>query len=141
MNIKRLFLIPALALVIPASASGQQDPMAIAQGAQVYSDTCARCHNARASSERTDLEWVAIVLHMRVRANLTKTQARTVLAFLQATNLPPVGAGAGTAQGGTTLPGDTPTVMPSDLRTRLIEVWRAAGEVEGPSARAEGNQR
>ena len=139
MNIKRLFLIPALALVIPASASGQQDPMAIAQGAQVYSDTCARCHNARASSERTDLEWVAIVLHMRVRANLTKTQARTVLAFLQATNLPP--AVAGMAQGGTRLPGDTPTVMPSDLRTRLIEAWQAAGKVESPSARAEGNQR
>lgn len=138
MTIKRLSWITALALAIPASVAAQQDPMAIAQGAQVYSDTCARCHNARASSERTDLEWVAIVLHMRARANLTKTQARTVLAFLQATNLPP--AGAGMAQAGTTLPDVAPTVMPSDLRARLIAAWRSTGEVESHKARGEGNQ-
>ena len=78
----------ALGLLLPASLAAQQDPMAIAQGAQVYSDYCASCHNARASSERTDLEWIAIVLHMRARANFTKSEASAVLAFLQATNLP-----------------------------------------------------
>lgn len=77
-----------LALLLPAPLAAQQDPMPIAQGAQVYSDYCASCHNARASSERTDLEWIAIVLHMRARANFTKSEASDVLAFLQATNLP-----------------------------------------------------
>ena len=66
-------------------------PALIGQGAQVYSTTCARCHNARPGSERTDREWVAIVAHMRARANLSKTQAAGVLAFLQATNVPEAG--------------------------------------------------
>lgn len=81
----------ALALLLPTAAASQQDPMLVAQGAQVYSTTCARCHNARPAAERTDREWVAIVTHMRARANLTKSIADAVLAFLQATNAPEAG--------------------------------------------------
>jgi mono/diheme cytochrome c family protein len=83
----RLMLLAVTTLALPVAINAQ-DPMAIAQGAQVYSAYCASCHNARASSERTDLEWVAIALHMRARANFSKSQTSAVLAFLQATNLP-----------------------------------------------------
>lgn len=81
-----------LSVLLPVSAYGQ-DPTAIAEGAQVYGNNCARCHVARASSERSDVEWSVIVMHMRARANLTRSQAAAVLAFLQATNLPETGAG------------------------------------------------
>lgn len=77
-----------LALLFPAGAESQQDPVLVGQGAQVYSTTCGRCHNARPGSERTDREWMAIVAHMRARANLSKSSAAAVLAFLQATNVP-----------------------------------------------------
>lgn len=75
-------------LALPSAALGQISPDA-AEGAEVWASNCVRCHNARPSSERTDLQWTVIVSHMRARANLTRTQARTVTAFLQATNLPP----------------------------------------------------
>ena len=77
-----------LAVLAPSQAEAQQDPTLIGQGAQLYSTTCIRCHNARSGSERTDGEWVAIIAHMRARANMSKSQAAAVLAFLQATNIP-----------------------------------------------------
>lgn len=87
---KQLLAVAAAMALLPASPVRAQDNAAIliGQGAQVYADTCARCHNARSGTERTDMEWVAIVGHMRARANLSKTRARAVLAFLQATNIP-----------------------------------------------------
>jgi mono/diheme cytochrome c family protein len=81
-----------LSFMLPVSAYGQ-DPTAIAEGARVYGNNCARCHVARASSERSDVEWTVIVMHMRARANLTRSQAAAVLAFLQATNLPETNGG------------------------------------------------
>lgn len=79
-------ILATLALIaLPGAARAQN---AVAQGAQVWANNCVRCHNARPSAERTDLQWLVIVNHMRARANLTKGDARTVTAFLQATNLP-----------------------------------------------------
>lgn len=63
----------------------------IAAGAQVYGNNCARCHNARAAAEKTDVEWDLVVAHMRARANLTGAQARAVQAFLAMVNAPPAG--------------------------------------------------
>lgn len=65
----------------------------IAAGAQVYGNNCARCHNARAAAEKTDLEWDLVVAHMRARANLTGSQARAVQAFLAMVNTPSGGGG------------------------------------------------
>lgn len=93
MTKKTLLWAALLTLVGPTATEAQQDPAKIGAGAQVYATTCARCHNARSGPERTDLEWVAIVAHMRARANLTKSQADVVLVFLQATNLPEGGGG------------------------------------------------
>jgi mono/diheme cytochrome c family protein len=74
----------AVTLGMPQGASAQTE--AIAEGARVYGSTCGRCHNARSPLERSDRDWVTIINHMRVRANMTGSQTRNVLAFLQATN-------------------------------------------------------
>lgn len=109
-------LILTLGVVGVTQAAAQAtDPTLLPEGAQVYGDFCASCHNARASSERTDLEWVAIVLHMRARANFTKREAAAVLAFLQATNLPEAGVAMGAAVG--VAPGNV--VLPDSLRDQL----------------------
>ena len=92
MNYKSGFTwVVAWMLFLPAQAESQQDPAQIAAGAQIYANTCSRCHNARSGSERTDAEWVTIVGHMRARANMSKSSAAAVLAFLQATNVPEAG--------------------------------------------------
>lgn len=61
-------------------------------GAELWGRTCTRCHNGRAINERTDREWATIVSHMRARANLTRSDARSILEFLQATNTPAGGS-------------------------------------------------
>lgn len=90
-------LLGLFAVATPAAA---QSPSQMARGAQLYSTTCGRCHDARSPSERTDRQWVTIMAHMRARANLTEADAEAVLAFLQATNIPEGGsASVGSAAG------------------------------------------
>lgn len=67
-------------------ATVQTDPMQFAKGAQTWADTCARCHNMRDARSLRDDQWRAAVAHMRVRAGLTATEAKNVLAFLQQSN-------------------------------------------------------
>ncbi len=81
-------IVAAAAVLTPAPAVAQAED-AVARGARVYGDVCGRCHNPRSPIERSDQEWVIIINHMRVRGNLTGQQARSVLAFLQATNVLP----------------------------------------------------
>lgn len=88
-------LLIAAALAVPAHAAAQE-PGEIAEGARIWAHQCTRCHNARASSERTDAQWLTIVAHMRARGNLTRTEGRLVTTFLKATNLP-VAASTATA--------------------------------------------
>ena len=106
-------LVAGLTLLLPVQAQSQGNPALIGQGAQVYSTTCARCHNVRPSSERTDREWVAIVAHMRARANMSKSHAAAVLAFLQATNVAEVTVVA-------SMP-STRTLVPSPPRATTVE--------------------
>ncbi len=72
----------------PSSVAGQGSTP-VAEGARVYGAVCGSCHNARSPLERSDRDWVTIINHMRVRANMTGEQVRNVLAFLQATNTDP----------------------------------------------------
>lgn len=88
MTFKSGFLVATLLGLLPSVAQAQQDPQLIGEGARVYAANCGRCHNARSSTERNDAEWALIVAHMRARANFTRAEARAVLAYLQATNLP-----------------------------------------------------
>lgn len=104
-----------LCVLLPGVAVGQQDPALVGEGAQVYSANCARCHNARSSTERTDAQWAVIVGHMRVRANMTGAQARAVLAYLQATNLPEAGSSGAGADDATESPASV--TLPPELRS------------------------
>ncbi|MCH7778245.1 MAG: hypothetical protein IH878_17200, partial [Gemmatimonadetes bacterium] len=79
-----LLAITAFPLTLAA-----QDVGLVGEGARVYGNMCGRCHNPRSPLEHTDRSWTMIVNHMRIRANLTGKQVRSVLAFLQASNTDP----------------------------------------------------
>ncbi len=102
MNLKFTTLVPAVlmtallgfgALTMQESAvagenetAAQSDPMQFAKGAKTWADTCTRCHNMRDAKSLRDDQWRVAIAHMRVRAGLTATEAKNVLAFLQQTN-------------------------------------------------------
>ena len=54
--------------------------------AQLWAENCGRCHNQRSPTERSDRQWEIIVLHMRIRANLTAQEAKKILEFLKSAN-------------------------------------------------------
>lgn len=56
-------------------------------GAQLWADTCMRCHNLRPPTQFSNNEWQIIVHHMRVRADLTGEEERDILAFIQSANM------------------------------------------------------
>lgn len=56
------------------------------QGAQLWSQNCARCHNIRPPSSYSDRNWDIIVHHMRVRANLTAEEYESIRNFLKSAN-------------------------------------------------------
>ncbi len=99
-TVRRLLPLAAIGiapLVAHDAVAQQVDPMLVAEGAAVYGANCGRCHNARSPLERSDRQWVVIMTHMRVRANLAGQDARKVLAFLMATNGQPSPGQAATA--------------------------------------------
>lgn len=103
--------------LLPALATAQQpDPETMARGGRLYSQTCARCHNPRPATERSDRAWNTIMLHMRARANLTKTDAKAILVFLQATN----GAGSG-------MSARTPETGGDPADAARVLAWQLAG--------------
>ncbi|UUO24376.1 c-type cytochrome [Colwellia sp. M166] len=61
------------------------DPSLIATGAKVYSENCARCHNARPAEEYSKQEWSVVMPHMRAKAHMTGKETLAVEAFLAST--------------------------------------------------------
>lgn len=55
-------------------------------GAKLWANNCARCHNMRDPAEFRDDQWRVIVTHMRIRAGLSGGEAREILQFLQSSN-------------------------------------------------------
>ena len=53
-------------------------------GAELWAQTCSRCHNLRSPSSFGPAQWEVAVYDMRVRANLTGEQQRKILEFLKA---------------------------------------------------------
>lgn len=51
-------------------------------GAKLWVDNCARCHNMRNPTEYNVNQWKAIMAHMRVRAGLTKQESDDIYQFL-----------------------------------------------------------
>lgn len=55
-------------------------------GMQLWSENCVRCHNDRSPASYNDAQWDVVMMHMRVRANLTAEEHRKILEFLQSAN-------------------------------------------------------
>ena len=55
-------------------------------GAQLWAENCARCHNIRPPQSYSDAQWEAVVMHMRLRADLTGPEQRKITEFLQASH-------------------------------------------------------
>ena len=69
----------------PAAAAAGVDSGEPA-GAELWAANCSRCHNLRPPQSFSSAQWETIVHHMRLRANLTGEEARTITEFLQASN-------------------------------------------------------
>lgn len=54
--------------------------------ADLWARTCSRCHYARGPETFSPEQWETIMLHMRVRANLTTAEHQTILDFLTPAN-------------------------------------------------------
>ena len=87
MKTKSIVLALATGLLMTACASGGQpaEDMAMSSdGARIWRMTCARCHNARPALEFDARQWPVIVSHMRTHADLSRSDADAVAAFLSA---------------------------------------------------------
>lgn len=73
-------------MAVAGSASAQDASEAVGRGGQIYSMVCDNCHNTRLPAEYGDEEWTVIVMHMRTRADLSRSEAEAVAAFLRAAN-------------------------------------------------------
>ncbi len=52
-------------------------------GAELWAETCSRCHNLRSPSSYSAVQWQVAIHDMRVRANLTGEDQRKVLEFMK----------------------------------------------------------
>ncbi len=52
-------------------------------GAELWAANCVRCHNIRSPSNYSPAQWEVVVMHMRVRANLTPAEHKKILEFLK----------------------------------------------------------
>jgi nitrate/TMAO reductase-like tetraheme cytochrome c subunit len=64
----------------PALLSADQKPKG---RAELWSQTCNRCHNARSPDSYNAHEWAVVMTHMRVRGYLTGEEQRAIQEFLQ----------------------------------------------------------
>lgn len=85
-SIKFVFTIIVLTTsAFSIKAQHVNDPSLVAKGAKVYSENCARCHNARPAEEYSKKEWSVVIPHMRAKAHMTGKEALAVEAFLAST--------------------------------------------------------
>src|SRR4051794_33208724 len=52
-------------------------------GSKLWAQNCIRCHNMRPPTTYSDAQWEVVMLHMRIRANLTPNEHKQILAFLK----------------------------------------------------------
>lgn len=66
----------------------QEESPAITEksGGQLWSQQCARCHNAPPPQAYSDEQWTVIGQHMRVRANITEKEMKAIMEFMKASN-------------------------------------------------------
>ena len=81
------WLVGALFLLVGCSSlKDRHQADASPDGSKLWAQNCARCHNSRPSSDYSNEKWDVAMLHMRVRANLTAQEHKSILEFLQSGN-------------------------------------------------------
>ncbi|MEQ8681164.1 MAG: hypothetical protein RID25_15490 [Cyclobacteriaceae bacterium] len=55
-------------------------------GAQLWAESCIRCHNTASPATFSDLQWDVAIKHMEIRAQLTRVEAEKILEFIQSAN-------------------------------------------------------
>lgn len=73
---------------IPASGTAdvEEEFKIEKSGAQLWGETCNRCHIAPSPADYNDTDWETISLHMRIRANLTEKDSKKIEEFLKSAN-------------------------------------------------------
>ena len=66
-----------------APASAAKTPMPNQSGATLWAQNCGHCHNIRSPSNYSPAQWEVVMMHMRVRANLTPEEHKKILEFLK----------------------------------------------------------
>jgi hypothetical protein len=68
----------------PGSLGGEGNTAPTAKsGAELWAENCVRCHNIRSPSSYSPAQWEVVMMHMRVRANLTPEEHKKILEFLK----------------------------------------------------------
>lgn len=88
---KKLIIIisvVAIAIAFTTSINSCKPSQAIVtkSGAQIWGETCIRCHNAADPATFSDTEWDVAAMHMQIRANLTADEIKKVTDFLKSAN-------------------------------------------------------
>ena len=84
-NILKITTITTLLLAAMGTTSvANENTVNTVNGAQLWADTCMRCHNLRPPSDLSKRDWPSSMSHMRVRAGLTGQETRDILAFILA---------------------------------------------------------
>ena len=65
-------------------AAAKGEPVVAKGRAQLWSENCQRCHNARPSSWYSEREWEVAMHHMLVRGYLTRHEHDSVMEFFRA---------------------------------------------------------
>jgi len=80
---KTLITTTAVAIALGLSTLQAEEIKAdTANGQQVWSEVCMRCHNLRPPADLSTRAWKFSMNHMRIRAGLTGQETRDVLAFI-----------------------------------------------------------
>lgn len=79
---KIALMVSVITLLSTASMANETQEPDIANGAQVWADVCMRCHNLRPPEDLSKRAWKYSMQHMRVRAGLTGSETRDILAFI-----------------------------------------------------------
>lgn len=74
-------LLVAAGCATMGSGDGMQQ-MNTASAAELWRATCSHCHNLRGAQEYTAEQWSVIVSHMRTRADISKSDAERIAAYL-----------------------------------------------------------
>lgn len=92
----KILMIVSIALAAGCGQNNQPPPGGTATqpsaavphkaGAQLWAENCSRCHNIRPPESFSDTQWQTITHHMRLRADLTGQETRTITEFLQASH-------------------------------------------------------